>query len=209
MRVIARPFIVVALVALLAPMLRAQAPADIADRAEADFSAGRIAESVAGYDRLRALVPSVAPVLWQRGIGLYYLGRYDECAAQFAADFAVNPTDLENATWHFLCVSRAQSPERARAALLNAGPDRRVMRTEIYEMLRGRTTPAELVAEAEKSYPIVQFYAHLYVGLYLEALGDRPGSLEQIRLAASDEYRVLGGFMSTVAQVHLKMRTAR
>jgi lipoprotein NlpI len=97
-------------------------PQDIADRAEADFIAGRVAESVAGFDRLAAMVPSAAPGFWQRGIGLYYLGRYDDCAAQFAAFYKEDPTDLENAAWHFLCVTRAKSVAEARGAMLQAGP---------------------------------------------------------------------------------------
>jgi hypothetical protein len=36
----------------------------------------------------------------------------------FYAGRTVNPNDVENAAWHFLCVARAESPEKARAALL-------------------------------------------------------------------------------------------
>jgi lipoprotein NlpI len=189
---------------LSAPVSSSQTPQALVDRAEADFSAGRIAESVAGFDRLIVLVPSTAPILWQRGIGLYFLGRYDECAAQFASYYSVNPTDIENAAWHFLCVARGQSPERARAGLLHAGPDPRIMRTEIYEMLRGRLTPADLAAAAA-SVPVAQFYAHLYAGLYFEALGDRRSALAETTLAASDQFRSEGGFMNVVARVHLDM----
>src|SRR5438309_200379 len=57
-------------------------PQAIFDRAVADFRSGRIAESVAGFDALAKLVPDDAPQLWQRGIALYYLGRYQDCRAQ-------------------------------------------------------------------------------------------------------------------------------
>jgi lipoprotein NlpI len=190
---------------LSAPVSFSQTPQALVDRAEADFSAGRIAESVAGFDRLIVLVPSTAPILWQRGIGLYFLGRFDECAAQFASYYSVNPTDVENAAWHFLCVARGQSPERARAGLLHAGPDPRIMRAEIYEMLRGRLTTADLVAAAATSVPVAQFYAHLYSGLYFDALGDRRSALAETTLAASDQFRSEGGFMNVVARVHLDM----
>lgn len=178
-----------------------QAPQDLVDHAEQAFAAGEIEASVAAYDRLAELVPDVAPVLWQRGIGLYELGRYEACAEQFAANFAVNPTDLENATWHFLCTARAESPDRALGALLDAGPDGRVMRAPIYEMLGGRLTPDELVAAAWM--PIMEFYAHLYAGLYLEAIGQADAARPHLVRAAAAEYRDFGGFMNVVAQVHL------
>lgn len=53
----------------------------------------------------------------------------------------MNPNDVENAAWHFLCVARAESPEQARAALLPVGSDRRVPMRQIYEMFRGTLSP--------------------------------------------------------------------
>jgi lipoprotein NlpI len=187
---------------------RTQTPADLADRAESDFAQGRIAESVADYDRLAALIPSLAPELWQRGVGLYYLGRYDECAAQFASFHSLDPRDVEDAAWYFFCVARGSSIDRARRELLQAGPDPRVMRAQVYDLLRGTLSPKDFIDQAEANYPIAQFYAHLYVGLYLESLGDREGSLSHVKIAAEDRYRLFGGFMNVVAQVHVKMRTA-
>ena len=137
-----------------------------------------------------------------------YLGRYDECAAQFASFHAVDPGDVEDAAWHFFCVARGSSIERARRELLQAGPDPRIMRAQVYDLLRGALSPKDFIDLAEASYPIAQFYAHLYVGLYLEALGDRDGSLSHVKIAADDRYRLFGGFMNVVAQVHVKIRTA-
>src|SRR5262245_5376743 len=72
-------------------------PQEIFDRAVADFQEARVAESVDGFDNLARLVPSIAPELWQRGIALYYAGRYKECRAQFELHRTVNPNDVENA----------------------------------------------------------------------------------------------------------------
>ena len=94
------------------------------NRAVADFESGRFAESAAGFDGLITIVPESAPQLWQRGIALYYAGRFKDCRAQFELHRTVNPDDVENAFWHFLCVARAESPEKARAALLPVGPIR-------------------------------------------------------------------------------------
>ena len=98
-------------------------PDVLLDSAIADFARGRIDESVASFEQLVAVAPRVMPQLWQRGIALYYAGKFNDCRRQFEAHRTVNPDDVENAAWHFLCVARAESPARARAALLPVGPD--------------------------------------------------------------------------------------
>jgi lipoprotein NlpI len=186
----------------------AQSPQAILDRAMADFEGGRFAESAAGFDSLVKAVPDQAPYLWQRGIALYYAGRYNDCRRQFESHRTVNPDDVENAAWHFLCVARAESPAKARAALLPVGPDARVPMAEIYQMFRGTLAP-ELVLSAAGSQPAAQFYGNLYVGLYLEALGMNERALELIRIAAADRFERSGGYMHTVARVHLRSLTSR
>ena len=182
----------------------AQAPAQpqaIFERAVADFLGGRIAESVAGFDTLARLDPDRAPQLWQRGIALYYAGRYKDCRQQFESHRTVNPNDVENAAWHFLCVARGESPQSARAALLPVGPDSRAPMRQIYDMFRGSLTPDAVLAAAG-ARPESQFYAHLYVGLYAEAVGNKNLALEHIRAAADDRFAV-GGYMHAVAKLHL------
>ena len=189
-------------VILLQASLASQDPRAVFDKAVADFEAGRVAESAAGFDTLAKLVPSLAPELWQRGIALYYAGRYQDCRAQFESHRTVNPNDVENAAWHFLCVARAESAEKARAAILPVGPDSRVPMRQVYEMFRGAMTP-EMVLKVAGTRDAGQFYAQLYVGLYYEAIGDSRRALEYITLAAADRYAAAGGYMHTVAKVHL------
>jgi lipoprotein NlpI len=189
-------------VLLLQVPLAVQEPRAVFDKAVADFEAGRVAESAAGFDTLAKLVPSLAPELWQRGIALYYAGRYQDCRAQFESHRTVNPNDVENAVWHFLCVARAESAEKARAAILPVGPDSRVPMRQVYEMFRGDMSP-EMVLQAAGSRASAQFYAQLYVGLYFEALRDGRRALEHITAAAADRYADAGGYMHTVAKVHL------
>jgi lipoprotein NlpI len=193
---------------LLQVSLAAQEPRAVFDKAVADFEAGRIAESAAGFDTLAKLVPSLAPELWQRGIALYYAGRYEDCRRQFESHRTVNPNDVENAVWHFLCVARAESAATARAAILPVGPDSRVPMRQVYEMFRGETSP-DMVLKAAGSRDSAQFYAHLYVGLYFDALRDTRRALEHIRMAAADRYAETGGYMHTVAKVHLGVLRGR
>ena len=106
-------------------VLAAQSPQALLDRAVDEFEQGRFAQSAATFDEVAKMIPQQAPQLWQRGIALYYAGRYADCRRQFESHRTVNPDDVENAAWHFLCVAREQSPDKARAALLPVGPDSR------------------------------------------------------------------------------------
>ena len=178
------------------------------DRAVVDFQGGRLDESAAGFDRVAALEPDAAPQLWQRGIVLYYVGRYQDCREQFESHRTVNPNDVENAAWHFLCVARAETPERAQAALLPVGPDRRGPMREVYEMFQGTLDPNAVLAAAG-SRASAQFYAHLYVGLYFEAIGRHDRAREQITAAAAERYAAFGGYMHMVARVHLDLLRLR
>jgi lipoprotein NlpI len=182
-----------------------ESPRAILDRAIGDFLAGRVAQSVVGFDQVVKLAPEAAPQLWQRGIALYYVGRYQDCRAQFESHRTVNPNDVENPAWHFLCVARAESPEKARAALLPVGPDQRSPMREIYQMFRGSTSPEAVLAAGGDSQS-GRFYAELYVGLYYEATGNDQKALEHLRAAASDRYASAGGYMHTVAKLHPRLR---
>lgn len=175
-------------------------PRKVFDRAVSDFQNGRIEDSVAGFDRLAGLAPNVLPHLWQRGIALYYAGRFDDCRAQFEIHRTVNPNDVENAAWHFLCVARAESAGKAKMALLPVGPDSRVPMAQIYRMFRGELD-TDQVLQAGGTQAESQFYAELYVGLYLDAVGDANRALRHIRNAAADRYSS-SGYMHRVARIH-------
>ena len=181
-------------------------PREILDRAIDDFLAGRLSASVAGFDRVVALAPQAAPELWQRGIALYYAGRYQDCRAQFESHRTVNPNDVENPAWHFMCVAKAESPAKARAALLPVGPDQRSPMGEIYEMFRGTKTPEAILA-AGGDQPSGRFFAELYVGIYYDAIGDRPRATQHLRNAAAKSYAAAGGYMHRVAELHPLLRT--
>ena len=179
-----------------------QSPQQIFERAVSDFEQGRVVEAATGFDTVARLEPGLAPQLWQRGIALYYAGRYKDCRAQFESHRTVNPNDVENAVWHFLCVARDESPARARTAMLPVGPDSRVPMRQIDEMFRGKRTPQEVLA-AGGSQASGQFYAELYVGLYSEATGNKALALQHITNAAAPRFAAAGGYMHTVARVHL------
>lgn len=179
-------------------------------RAEALFHLGRIQESVRDFDRVVALAPETIPRNWQRGIALYYAGRFDDGAKQFERCREVNPQDVENAAFHFVCVARAAGPERgpgeAVKRLIPVDGDRRVPMAKIHAMYALRAAPADVIAEANHGHPNVDerldrlFYAQLYIALWHDGCGRPAEAAKHIRLAAG-EHRV-DGYMGDVARVH-------
>ena len=191
---------IVALAAIPPLQRQSENPGEVLDRAIEDFLAGRVKESVVGFDRVALLAPQAAPQLWQRGIALYYVGRYDDCRKQFESHRTVNPNDVENPAWHFLCVAHAESPQKARAALLPVGPDQRSPMREVYEMFKGTMTPDAVLAAGRSGSG--RFFAELYVGLYYEAIGNNAMALPHLKAAASDQFASAGGYMHRVAMFH-------
>jgi lipoprotein NlpI len=190
------------MLSLMLTLLLAQDVRAILTRASDDFRAGRVEQSLVGFDRVAALSPADAPYLWQRGIAQYYVGQFRECRDMFISHRTVNPDDVENAVWHFLCVARAESPDAARKQMLPVGPDSRVPMREVYQMFQGRMTQAQ-VMKAAGTDPSAQFFARLYVGLYLEATGNREAGRAQVEIAAEDRFARVGGYMHDVARVHV------
>jgi lipoprotein NlpI len=176
-------------------------------RGSEQFKLGKIRESLADFDRFLKLRPDQGPGHWRRGISLYYAGRYDEGRKQFAGYEKVDTNDVENAVWHFLCAARADGLEQARPGMLKIGKDRRVPMMEVYDLFRGRLQPADVLAAAREGAPPEAerkqrlFYAHLYLGLYYDATGDRKQAREHLDLAAG-KYRPPHHYMGDVAAVH-------
>jgi lipoprotein NlpI len=192
------------MLALLISLLMLQDVRTIMDRAVEDFRAARITQSLEGFDRVARMSPADAPYLWQRGISQYYAGRFRECRDLFVSHRTVNPDDVENAAWHFLCVARAESPTAARKQMLPVGPDARRPMREVYQMFKGDMSEAQVMTAAGPD-PAAQFFARLYIGLYLEATGSRDAGRAQIKIAAEDRYARVGGYMHDVARVHLRV----
>ncbi len=174
------------------------------------FKLAHIAESITDFDKFISLAPNQAPYHWQRGISCYYAGRFEEGRKQFELHQTVNPEDVENAVWHFLCVARLDGIEKARASLIPIKGDERVPMAQVYALFAGKTAAENVVKAVYSGDPPGTelqrrlFYAHLYLGLYAEATGDEGAAHEHIYKAA----REFGAedYMSYVARVHLILR---
>ena len=64
------------------------------------------------------MLPQLRRVMWQRGISLYYLNRFEEAAKQFKKDTESNPNDSEEAIWNFLAEAQTLGIEQARERFL-------------------------------------------------------------------------------------------
>jgi lipoprotein NlpI len=189
-------------------------PADTPDRWFNEgvrlFFAADIAGSEKAFDRVVALSPEAMPHLWQRGLVLYYAKRYADGRAQFERHQTVNPNDVENAAWHFLCVTKLEGLAPARAAFIPIAGDARVPMREIHALYAGTgTAEAVLRAADADGMPTPDerdhlCYAHLYLGLFFEVTGDEAKARSHLRQAAID-YR-MDHYMGKVAQVHVTLR---
>ena len=171
------------------------------------FRNNRIGESIEDFDRAGKLEPRIVPHLWQRGISLYYAGRFKEGREQFELHKAVNPHDVENAAWHFLCVAKQQNVEAARKSLIkiDTRQDTRVPMAEVYEYYAGRGNEEAVLAAANRDgSERARMYAHLYLGLYDEVFGDENKARDHLEQAAAAKLQ--GHYMYDVAKVHLRQR---
>jgi len=176
-------------------------------RGEEHFRHARLAKSIEDFDRQVQLQPNRAAEHWQRGIAYYYAGEYEKGARQFELHQTVNPQDVENAAWHFLCVIRAPkgSIEAAQKQLIPVTRDSRVPMAQIQKLFAGTMTPEEVLRVGEEAGGMARFYADLYVGLYYEARGRDGESLRFVARAAGNS-TARKTYMGDVARVHVILR---
>ncbi len=181
-------------------------------RGEAHFLAGHIRESIRDFDRVIALVPTRDPQHWQRGISYYYAGEYQKGREQFERHQTVNPHDVENAAWHFLCLARLRSVAAARKVLIpiDTKRDTRIPMAAIYRLLAGTGSEQQVLTAAREAPKArrrqAMQYAHLYLGLWHE-INKRPAKcLQHMKLSAGDFG--MSHYMGGVARVHVALRSA-
>ena len=172
------------------------------------FRSGKIQESLPDFDKVIAIDPKVKPYLWQRGIALYYAEKYEDGLDQFVVHRDVNPNDVENAFWHFLCAVKLKGVAAAQKDVLLSGRDTRVPMMQVQDMIQGKATPEAVVAAAERGRKLEKgddydrFYGYLYVGLYYDALGNKAEAKKWMEKCVDQQ---ITGYMGDVAKVHLDL----
>ena len=170
------------------------------------FIAGRVKESVADFDMAVKLDPRREPWHWRRGISYYYVGKFEEGKKQFEGYQTVDSSDVENATWRYLCMARLSGTAAASKDILKIGDDRRVPMRQIYDLYAGKLKPEDVMKAAQAGTPSPRelntrlFYTPLYLGLYYEAAGKKELARKHI-VKAADDHKI-GHYMWDVAHVH-------
>ena len=177
------------------------------------FRLGKFDDAIADFDTVIKRDPAREPEHWQRGIVYYYAKRFADGKKQFELHQTVNPHDVENAVWHFLCTTRLSGVEAARASLIPITGDSRVPMAEVHSLFAGKAKPEDVLKAAEAGEPKSAkrngqlFYAYLYLGLYYEATGDEQKCREHIQKAVT-EYPS-DSPMGDVARVHAQVLKQR
>ena len=176
--------------------------------AELLYLAGKAEESLPLFDRANVLVADNAPHNWQRGIALGTCGKWAEGAAQFKQHHDVNPDDVENSAWYYLCVAKSESLEAAKKSVIPSRGDSRQPMMAILQMLKGEKTPDEVLAVAAQAPegPRRQqsmFYGELYVGLYYDSIGNAAEAEKHLRASLNHDQN---HYMSDTSRVYLQYR---
>jgi len=153
--------------------------------------AGDYQKAIVQFKRYIARHPEHEPDLWQHGIALAFDGQYDEGRKLFELHRTVNPNDVENALWHFYCVAKSSSVEKARLGLLPAPGDRRAPMEELLRLYRGEVDEAVVRAAIDqwpketRNHDSALFYGELYLAMYADSMGDRKRAIELAAKAAA------------------------
>ena len=182
-------------------------------RGSEHFKMSHVPQSIGDFDRYLELVPKQKPYHWQRGIALYYDGRYDDGRRQFELHQTVNANDVENAVWHYLCVARLAGEEKARASLIKIKQDSLVPMMAVYALFGGKAKPEDVLAVAKAGAAFPEqlkrqlFYANFYIGLYYEAAGRDDLARDYISRAVPQA--LPADYMGDVARVHAEILSKR
>lgn len=183
----------------------APSPSSLIGLGDALLRGGQCDEAVKNFERAIEQSPETEPYLWQYGIALFFVGRYDEARTLFEKHRVVNPHDVENAAWHFLCVAKASDIAKARKILLPAPGDSRVPMEAVLQRLQGGDFKAIQAAVEETrgttSHPSAEFYGNLYVGLIADAEGNASVAGDHLQKASQVE---LTHYMADVARVYAR-----
>jgi lipoprotein NlpI len=174
---------------------------------------GEFPAAIADFDRYCELSPKAEPRHWQRGLAYYLAGRYPDAQRQFTRCLQSNSNDVENAIWHFLSVAKTNGVEKARAALLPVGHDRRPLLNEVYDVYAGKLDADALLKKLEgvvAGHPEMEdsrFLVHYYLAQYFEVTGNAQRSLALLSQAA--QLKSVDSIMTDLAKLQLKQRMAK
>ncbi|XP_024019226.1 uncharacterized protein LOC21385488 [Morus notabilis] len=113
------------------------------------FRQGDVSGSLVEFDKAIELDPRQKAYLWQRGLSLYCVNRFEEGAEQFRIDVAQNPNDTEESIWCFICEAQLYGADEARRRFLEVGRDPRPVMREAYNMFKDGGDPEKVYSSLQ------------------------------------------------------------
>ena len=171
---------------------------ELLDIGQKQFIQGEIAASTNTFNEVATSRPDLVPVLWQRGISLYFNKDFKDCNSQFQGDVTLNPSDTEEIIWATLCSAEITGDlEEAQKDMITLRkPDRRPIMRYVYDLFKVSPNSNELklvlsnlLKEGEKDPDGgAYFYSRLYASLYYIAAGNEKAALLYIKDGLDSRY---------------------
>src|SRR2546428_4822505 len=169
-------------------------------RGDAHLMRGKFAESVADYDKMVELDPTLDAGHWRRGIAWFYAGHFEKAAHQFEIYHTQDDVDRENGIWRYLSQAKAHGIEKARQGLLKYAKDDREPFPAVHQLFEGKTTPEKIleqitsasIADEEREKRL--FYANLYIGLNSAIENHPEDAAKFLRAAVANTWAPKAGF---------------
>jgi lipoprotein NlpI len=179
-------------------------------RGDALLFLGKAKEAVADFEKMIEIDPSLDAPHWRLGIAYYFAGDFAKSAKQFEKYHTYNTVDRENGVWKFFAQAKVDGIEKARKEMIEYTRFDRHPFPAVYEMLAGKKTGAEVLAEMEKKEqkddPLVMFFAHYYIGWNEQLHGRNDAAKEHLAKAVELSIKAGAsggpGYMGQVARLH-------
>jgi lipoprotein NlpI len=183
------------------------------ERGEKRFIGFDVLGSVKDFERVIEINPTVKPYHWQLGISYYLNEQFEEGKKLFELHKKVNPNDVENAVWHFICHAKLVGFPKAQKSLIPIQHDRRIPMMDIYELFSGRLSLSGFFKKipeyrkVDSAQTPSMMYTYQYLGLYFEALGNLDKAKEYTLLAVKTYKKYQSEhYMGDTAKTHAKVR---
>jgi len=182
-------------------------------RGDALFFLRRYQESVAEYQAMVKLDPSLDASHWRLGIALFFADQPATAAAQFDKYHSFDNVDRENGIWRYLSQCKATDAQTAKKELLRYEKDDREPFPAVYKLFDGSLSPEAALRTIPDDLPATEldkrlFYTELYIGVHAAAQGRNSQAKKYLRLAVSRKWPRDSGFgpnyMWHVARVQLE-----
>jgi len=177
-----------------------QGAKDPGARGDAHFKLAEFDKSVAEYEKMVELDPTIEKSHWRRGIACFYAGRYAKAAHQFEIYHSFDNVDRENGIWRYFSQFKAHGREKAQEGLLKYEKDDREPFPDVYQLFQGKKTGDEILAKILKAEldagerEMRLFYAYLYAGLHEAITGTPEKSKDYLRKAVANTWGPKAGF---------------